>query len=99
MTDIRQVYNADNLTEAQRLEPFKLGRDANWVLHVIFHSIFIPVALYGNPAAWFFVVPVGIFSCLTLYCVFVKDGDYGVYEGRLRGMSFMERIKIGLIWE
>ena len=80
------------------IEPFKLLRDGNWVLNLAILTVMIPAAFIepGSLSIGFIMIPL---SAYMLYNSLFGPGDYGMIDGRLAGRPFMERVKIGLIWE
>jgi len=80
------------------IEPFKLLRDGNYVLHIIILIITIPAAIVEPSSlslsfVFIFVSPYMIWNSLF------GNGDYGWKDGRLTGKTLVERFKIGFMWE
>jgi|SRR3990167_9230264 len=80
------------------IEPFKLLRDGNYVLHIIILIITIPAAIVLPASlivsfAFIFISPYMIWNSLF------GNGDYGLKDGRLTGKSLGERFKIGFMWK
>ena len=81
--------------DANIYDPFKLGRDANWVIHV-FALFFWPwLCFIAPPALTMAVIAVPV-SLFALWNALSGPGNYGCIDGRLRGVSFKDRLMLGM---